>query len=241
MWGGLVPDALIALSPADRQPPRRRGQRRGRRPAQRAGRRRRLPRGPAPRRVRCRRPASSGSAPARPSSGSGPSRRSRSSASTRPRSTAPPTPWSRPPAPGSRCGSRPATPRPTRAERLRAHLRAAHPVGRRADLQHPRHRRGHPDRRHRSGVRRRARGLRRGLGRHRADRHGRGRLDPVHRGVPRGRSPRPACWSPASRTRTPAPTAPTRASTSPSSSGSCTPRPCCSQARRLRRSPAGVP
>ena len=33
--------------------------------------------------------------------------------STHPRSTAPPTPWSRPPAPGSRCGSRPATPRPT--------------------------------------------------------------------------------------------------------------------------------
>ena len=41
-----------------------------------------------------------------------------------------------------------------------------------------------PDRRHRPGVRRGAAGVRRGLGRHRAGRHGRGRLDPVHRRVP---------------------------------------------------------
>ena len=40
-------------------------------------------------------------------------------------------------------------------------------------------------RRHRSGVRRGARGLRRGLGRHRPHRHGSRRFDPVHRGVPR--------------------------------------------------------
>ena len=34
----------------------------------------------------------------------------------------------------------------------------------------------------------------RGLGRHPAGRHGRGRVDPVHRGVPGGVPARPACW-----------------------------------------------
>ena len=68
------------------------------------------------------------------------------------------------------------------------------PRGQRALGRHPhphrrRHRRGDPDRRHRSGVRRSAGGVRRGLGRHRAGRHGGGRLDPVHRRVP-GRLPR---------------------------------------------------
>ena len=61
--------------PADRHAARRRGQRRGRRPALRTGGRRRLPRGTTPRRVRHRRRAWSSSAPARRSSGCGPSRR----------------------------------------------------------------------------------------------------------------------------------------------------------------------
>ena len=72
--------------------------------------------------------------------------------------------------------------------------RAARPLGCRAQLRRRRHRRGHPDRRHRPGVRRGAGRLHRGLGRRRADRHGRGRVDPVHRGVPgelpRGERPR---------------------------------------------------
>ena len=60
-------------------------------------------------------PASSGSATARSSSGSGPVRRSASPASTHPRSTAPATPSSPAPGPRSRCGSRRATPRGTRS------------------------------------------------------------------------------------------------------------------------------
>ena len=77
---------------------------------------------------------------------------------------------------------------------LRAHLEAARPVGRHAHHDRRRHRRGHPDRRHRPGVRRRPRGVHRGLGRHRPGRHGRRRLDPLHRGVPRGLPGRRACW-----------------------------------------------
>ena len=63
--------------------------------------------------------------------------------------------------------------------------REARPVGRDAEHDGRRHRRGHADRRQRSGVRRRAGRVRRGVGRHRAGRHGRRRLDPVHRRVPR--------------------------------------------------------
>ena len=64
--------------------------------------------------------------------------------------------------------------------------REARALGRRALHDRRRHRRGDPDRRDRAGVRRRALRLRRRLGRHRPGRHGRRRLDPVHRGVPRG-------------------------------------------------------
>ena len=69
---------------------------------------------------------------------------------------------------------------------LQAHLEKHIPWG--ATLTHDRrrHRRGDADRRQRSGVRRRAGRVRRGLGRHRPGRHGRRRLDPVHRRVPRG-------------------------------------------------------
>ena len=49
------------------------------------------------------------------------------------------------------------------------------------------------------------------------------------------RSPRHRCWSPASRTRTPARTAPTRGCTSPSSSGSASPRRCCCTTSRSSR------
>ena len=75
MWGGLVPDALMTLTPTDRHAARRGGQRRRRRAARRSGGRRRLPRRPAARRVRHRRRESSSSAPAPPSSGCGPSPR----------------------------------------------------------------------------------------------------------------------------------------------------------------------
>ena len=151
----------------------------------------------------------------------------RSPASTPPRSPAPATPWC--PAARAKISMRIA-PGDTTANALAAPApppRDARPVGRRAHHHRRRHRRGHPDRRHRPGVRRRPRRVHRGLGRHRAGRHGRRRLDPVHRGVPRGVPARRACWSPASRTPTPAPTAPTRACTSPSSSGSSSPRRCC--------------
>ena len=70
----------------------------------------------------------------------------------------------------------------------------ARPVGCAAHLHARRVRRAHPDRRDRSGLRRRAGGVPRRLGRRGAGRHGRGRLDPVHRGVP-GRVPRgDRCW-----------------------------------------------
>ena len=71
-------------------------------------------------------------------------------------------------------------------ERLQAHLEKHVAWGATPEHRRGRHRRGHPDRRDRSGVRRGAGRLRRGLGRHRAGRHGRRRLDPVHRRVPRG-------------------------------------------------------
>ena len=100
-------------------------------------------------------------------------------------------------------------------------------VGRQADPHRRRHRRGDPDRRHRPGVRRRARAPspRPGTAPSRSTwaSAARSRSSPSSS----RRSPRPACWSPASRTPTPAPTAPTRACTSPSSSGSCSPRRCC--------------
>ncbi len=74
MWGGLVPDSLMTLARVIALAARRRGQRRGRRAARRA----RPPTwstprsGCAPSPARC--PASSGSGPARSSSGCGPSR-----------------------------------------------------------------------------------------------------------------------------------------------------------------------
>ena len=68
---------------------------------------------------------------------------------------------------------------------LQAPPREAHPLGRDPHDDRRRHRRGDADRRQRSGVRRRAGRVRRGLGRHRPGRHGRRRLDPVHRRVPR--------------------------------------------------------
>ena len=135
---------------------------------------------------------------------------------------------------------RPGRPRPRhRPPRARGHQRErrhppqgapgkARPVGCQAH-DHPR-RRGRADRAAggRAGLRRRALRPRRGLGRHGAGRHGHRRLDPVHRGVP-GDVPRArASSSPASRTPTPARTARTRGSTCRSSSAPYSPRPCCS-------------
>ena len=100
MWGGLVPDALMTLSRADRHAcTTTTGNVAVDGPARRAGGRRRLPRGAAARRVRRRRRASSWI-------GERLDRRAAldqavavaSSASTRPRSPAPATPSSRPPA-----------------------------------------------------------------------------------------------------------------------------------------------
>ena len=91
------------------------------------------------------------------------------------------------------CGSRPATARQAAMERLREHLEKHVPWGARLDLHRRRARRADRDRRDRPGVRRGAGRLPRGLGRRRAGRHGRRRLDPVHRGVPARRSPTPPC------------------------------------------------
>ncbi|WP_341351048.1 peptidase dimerization domain-containing protein [Nocardioides convexus] len=77
---------------------------------------------------------------------------------------------------------------------LQRHLEAHVPWGAEPDRDGRRHRGGDPDRGHRAGVRRRAGRVRRGLGRHRAGRHGRRRVHPVHRGVPREPSPRPRSW-----------------------------------------------
>ena len=145
MWGGLVPDALITLSRLIATPARRRRQRRGRRACTAA----RPPTSSTPR-SGCApspapTPASSGSA-----TGSVVERlwtkpaRSASPASTRPRSTAPATPWSRPPAPRSRCGSRPATPPPNAVDCLRRHLEAHVPWGAELTVTVGRHRRGRP-------------------------------------------------------------------------------------------------
>ena len=112
-------------------------------------------------------------------------------------------------------------------DRLREHLEKHVPWG--AQLTFTPGERGEPirDRRDRPGVRRGARRLRArpGTASSRSTWASAGRS----RSSPRSgtRSPTRPCWSPASRTRTPARTAPTRACTSPSSSGSAWPRRCC--------------
>src|SRR6476469_9989831 len=176
---------------------------------------------PAPRR------ASSGSAPAASSSGSGPSPPCRSPASTHPRSRAPPTPSCRPRAAGSASASHPATPPPTRCRPCRPTSRSTSPGAPRS----PR-RSSTPAR-----PRRSTRADRRTTPRvPRSPRPGTARLPSTwgwaapSRSSPSSSRPsrRRACSSPASRTPTPAPTAPTRACTSRSSRRSSRPRPSCS-------------
>ena len=187
MWGGLVPDALITLSRLIASLHDDAGN------VAVAG----LHSGPAAdveypeERLR----AESGAAPGIEWIGDGSDRRAAldqarahaSPASTRRRSTARATRWSPPPGPRSRMRIAPGD---TTAERPRPPARATSRRTCRGAPSSPshgrRHRRGHPDRRHRTGVRRGARGVHRGLGRHRAGRHGRRRVDPVHRRVPRG-------------------------------------------------------
>ncbi len=129
MWGGLVPDALMTLSRLIATLHDDAGQRRRRRAARRPGRRRRVPRGAAARRVRRRRRHrvdrqrlqrraaldQAGAEHHRPRRPEGRRRQQH------------PGPGRH--APGSRCGSRPATPPRTRVECLVRHLEANVPWG----------------------------------------------------------------------------------------------------------------
>ena len=222
MWGGPVPDALMTLCRLLATPARRR-RRRGR---GRAGSRARPPTWTTPR---------SGCAPSpgcstaveligtgRSSTGSGPGRRSPSSASTRPKVDG---------ACNALVPVRPGQAQPP--DRARRHHRerrraacastceAQRPLGCAGHRHRGRHRRALRDRRDRAGVRRRAGGV--------PARPGTASRRWTWASAARSRSspsswrcsPRRASWSPASRTPTPGPTAPTRACTWPSSSASC--------------------